>query len=111
MKNQGFENYQWPARRVGDLLKEQMLHRSFDNLEAVRKEFNLNSMRQAAMVYAVREVAKAMTLLGGFHFSYGTIVDRPIVVMYQDGRTLGIDGKPYPSMDKEAVLSKETILK
>ncbi|MFA6565539.1 MAG: Glu/Leu/Phe/Val dehydrogenase [Candidatus Paceibacterota bacterium] len=110
-KNQGFENYQWPARRVGDMLKEQMLRKSFDNLEAVREEFKLNSMRQAAMVYAVREVAKAMTWLGGFHLPYGVVLDRPTVVMYQDGRTLDVDGKPYPSMDKDAVLSREIVLK
>jgi len=110
-KIQGFENYQWPARRVGDMLEEQMLHRSFDNLEAVRKEFKLSSMRQAAMVYAVREVAKAMTLLGGFHLPYGVVLDRPTVVMYQDGRTLDVDGNPYPSMDKDAVLSREVVLK
>jgi glutamate dehydrogenase/leucine dehydrogenase len=110
-KVQGFENYRWPARRVGDMLKEQMFEKSFENLEAVSKEYNLDSMRTAAMVYAVREVAKSMTWLGGFHLPYGVVIDRPTVVMYQDGRILDISGQPYPSMDKNAVISRETILK
>lgn len=96
-KIQGFENYQWPEERVAKMLKEQMF-RSFENLEKVREEFKLESMRVAAIVYAVREVAAAMAFRGGFHLPYEKVVDRPTVVMHRDGRILTEDGKPYPSL-------------
>lgn len=85
-KIQGLENQRWPAARVKDWLKDRM-ELSYDIIEGTREKYNLKTLREAAVVYAIGEVAEAMVLRGGLHIKeeYEKVVDAGTVIMYQDG--------------------------
>lgn len=88
-KIQGFENQKWPAERVAEWLRSRMLQ-AFEDLDAVREQYHLKSFREAAMVFAVREVAEAMTWRGGFDLPYGKTIDKiPVVMVKGDKKWTG----------------------
>ncbi|MCX6739148.1 MAG: Glu/Leu/Phe/Val dehydrogenase [Candidatus Parcubacteria bacterium] len=82
-KIQGLENQKWTAERVAEWLRTRMFQ-AFEDLVNVRKEYQLKSFREAAMVFAVREVAEAMTWRGGFDYPHGEVIDVEPVVVYKD---------------------------
>lgn len=82
-KIQGLENQKWTAERVAEWLKTRMFQ-AFDDLVKVREEYHLKSFREAAMVFAVREVAEAMTWRGGFDYPYGEVIEVEPVTVYKD---------------------------
>ncbi len=83
-KIQGLENQKWTAERVKEWLKSRMFQ-AFEDLDKVREEYHLKSFREAAMVFAVREVAEAMTWRGGFEYPYGKTVNAiPVIMMIGD---------------------------
>jgi len=82
-KIQGFENQGWEAERVKIWLETRMTD-AFRDLVAVRNQYHLKSFREAAMVFAVREVAAAMTWRGGFDYPHGEVIDVEPVKVYKD---------------------------
>ena len=82
-KVQGLENQKWPAKRVAEWLESRM-REAFHDLDKVREQYKLKSFREAGIVYAVREIAEAMTWRGGFEYPYGKTIDVPTVTVYKD---------------------------
>ena len=82
-KIQGLENQKWPANRVHTWLKDQMF-KAFDDLKKTKERYQLRSLREAAMVFAVGAVAEAMAWRGGFEYKYGETIDVPTVTVYKD---------------------------
>ena len=83
-KVQGLENQKWTAERVAEWLESRM-RAAMKDLTKVRKEYGLKTLREAGIVYAVREIAECMTSRGGFEYNdWGETIDVPEVTVYKD---------------------------